>query len=115
MKRILVIGSITVVGLVICITLFAMGEDSETEIPLSEVPQKAIEAAQKAVDGIELVEAEVEEENGVLVYDLVGKAGGIEYEIEVTSEGKVLEVEQEDDDGDDSDDDGDDSDDDEKD
>lgn len=69
--------------------------EKEREIPLSEVPQEALAAAQGAVDGITLTEAEVEKEKGLTVYELEGIANGIEYEIEVTADGKVLEVEQE--------------------
>jgi len=76
-------------------------EDDEKEIPLSEVPAEALKAAQGAVDGITITEAEVEEEDGQTVYVLEGKANGKEYEIEVTPEGKVLEVEEETEDGDD--------------
>ena len=88
-----------------CNSLESMFED-EKEIPLSKVPEAAIEAGQQAVENITLTEAEVEEEDGQIVYILEGIADGIEYEIEVTADGKVLEVEQEDgDDEDDEDDD----------
>ncbi len=70
-------------------------KDEGKEIPLSQVPKEAIQAAQNAVKGITLTEAEVEEENGRTVYSIEGKAEGKEYEIEVTADGKVLEVEQE--------------------
>ncbi len=69
--------------------------EGEKEIPLSQVPKEAVAAAQSAVEGITLTEAEVEEEKGQTVYELEGMANGIEYEIEVTADGKVLEVEQE--------------------
>ncbi|MFC1651375.1 PepSY domain-containing protein [Candidatus Latescibacterota bacterium] len=104
MKRVIILGAVILIGLVLCITLFAMVEETEKEIPLSEVPKKAITGAQKSVDGIKFVRAEAEEEDGVLIYDLEGVADGKEYEIEVTAEGKVLEVEQEEDDDDDDDD-----------
>jgi len=97
MRRVIIGGAVVLIGLAIGITLFAKGEETEKEIPLSEVPKKAIVAAQKSVEGIKLVAAEVEEEDGVLIYDLEGVADGKEYEIEVTAEGEVLEVEQEED------------------
>ncbi len=85
-----------------CATLDELFEN-EKEISLSEVPDAALAAAMAAVDGIELTEAEVEEEDGQTIYDIEGTANGKEYSIEVTAEGKVLEVEEEteDDDGDD--------------
>ena len=67
----------------------------EKEVPISEVPKEAMQAAQQAAPGVALTEAEVEKENGQMVYTLEGKANGKEYKIEVTAEGKVLEVNQE--------------------
>ena len=77
-----------------CASLESMFEN-EKEIPLSEVPSQALEAAKGAVEGITLTEAEVEAEDGTTVYDLEGTANGTEYQIEVTADGKVLEVEKE--------------------
>jgi len=91
---------------------FDSDDDDEQEIALSEVPAEALQAARGAVDGITLTEAEVEEEDGQMVYDIEGTADGVEYEIEVTADGQVLEVAKEGDDGDDDDDDDDDEDDD---
>ena len=85
-----------------CASLESMFED-EKDIPLSQVPEAALEAGRQAVENITLTEAELEEEDGQMVYVLEGTADGIEYEIEVTADGKVLEVEQEDEDGDDED------------
>lgn len=87
-----------------CASLESEHED-EKEIPLSQVPDEAVQAAQRAVPGITLTEAEVEEEDGCTVYELEGTADAIEYEIEVTADGKVLEVEQEDEDDEEDDDD----------
>ncbi len=89
-----------VIGLVLtctlgCASLESTHED-EKEIPLSQVPAEAVEAAQRAVAGITLTQAEVEEEDGCTVYELEGTADGIKYEIEVTADGKVLEVERQD-------------------
>jgi uncharacterized membrane protein YkoI len=86
-----------------CASMCSSAED-EREIPLSEVPAAARAAAEGAVPGIRLTEAEVEEEGGRLVYELEGVADGKEYEIEVTAEGEVLEVEEAGDDDDEDDD-----------
>ncbi len=80
MRRVIILGAVVLIGLAVGITLFAKGEETEKEISLSEVPKKAIAAAQKAVDGIKPVEAEAEEEDGVLIYELEGVADGKEYE-----------------------------------
>ena len=103
----LVFGLVMICGLG-CATLDDLFEQ-EKEVPLSEVPAEALEAAQGAVDGITITEAEMEKEDGETVYIFEGEANGKEYEIEVTAAGKVLEVEEEaeeakDDEGEDDDD-----------
>ena len=90
-----VLVTIAVIGLAGCAPLEELFE-SEKSIPLSEVPAPALEAARAAVEGIVLTEAEVEEEDGQLVYEIEGRANGKEYEIEVTAEGEILEIEEED-------------------
>ena len=77
------------------VTAFA---ENEKEIPLDKVPTAVLEAAQKAVPGIKLTEAEVERTIKGLVYEIEGTLDGKEYEIEVSSDGKVLEIEEEDED-----------------
>lgn len=81
-----------------CATLDELFEQ-EKEVPLSEVPAEALKAAQGAVDGVTITEAEMEKEDGETVYIFEGEANGKEYEIEVTAGGKVLEVEEEAEDG----------------
>jgi hypothetical protein len=65
-------------------------------IALSEVPKNLLAAAQEAVPGLRLTEAEVEKTHKGLVYELEGTADGKEYEIKVLASGKVLKVEEED-------------------
>ena len=89
-----IVIALALVCLVGCESLESMFEN-EKEIPLSDVPQPAIAAAEGAVEGIALTEAEMEEEDGQTVYVLEGEAAGKEYEIEVTADGEVLEVEEE--------------------
>jgi hypothetical protein len=85
-------------------------DDDEEEISLDKVPDAVKNAAIAAVPGLKLDEAEKETENGTVVYNLEGTANGVHYEVEVTADGKVTEIEK--DDGDDADDDDDDDDDD---
>ncbi|MFC1635873.1 PepSY domain-containing protein [Planctomycetota bacterium] len=89
-----IVIALALICLVGCESFESMFE-KEKEIPLSQVPQPAIAAAEGAVDGITLTEAEMEEEDGQTVYIIEGEADGKEYEIEVTADGKVLEVEEE--------------------
>ncbi len=100
MRTVSIVMGLALVCLVGCESLESVFE-REKEIPLSQVPQPALAAAEGAVEGIALTEAEMEKEDGQTVYVLEGEAGGKEYEIEVTAEGKVLEVEEETDDDDD--------------
>lgn len=65
--------------------------EHEISIPLSAVPQAALQAAEKAVVGLKAEEAAVE---SVLIYEFVGAAGGKRYEVEVTAEGDVIETEE---------------------
>lgn len=83
-------------------------DDGEEKIPLDQVPANVKNAAQAALPGLVLEEAERETEDGTVVYSLQGTADGEEYEVEVSAAEKVLEIEKEDDDEDDDNDDEDD-------
>ena len=65
------------------------------DIPLKEVPKRVLDAALKAVPGIEIFNAEKEREWGRLVYELSGVSAkdGFYYEVELTRKGKVIEIE----------------------
>lgn len=66
-------------------------EDSE-KVALSDVPRPARDAVLAAVPGIELVGAEtVRGERGL--YEIEGRSKGTTYEILVTGNGNVLEIE----------------------
>ena len=69
--------------------------NTERDIALAEVPPVVLSAAQAAVEGFTIEAAELETENGETVYELEGIAGGVAYEIEVSPDGRVLEVETE--------------------
>lgn len=69
----------------------------DEDIPLSQVPKNIKKIARKAVKGIKFTEAELEDGN----YELEGYVGDVEYEIEITPEGKIIKIEKEDKDKDD--------------
>ena len=79
-------------------------DEVEVEIPLDQVPNSIKQAALDAVPGLVIEEAIQETENGVMVYELEGTANGQEYEVEISTAGEVLEIEQEDDEEEDADD-----------
>ena len=68
---------------------------TEKEIPLSEVPDGILAAAQDTIPGIELTGAEVEETDKGLVYELEGTLNGEEFEIEIAADGTVLDIDSE--------------------
>ena len=72
-------------------------DEGEQELALSAVPQAVKDAALAAVPGLVIAEAETEQENGVTIYCIEGTAGGKEYEIEISADGQVLDIETEDD------------------
>ena len=80
-------------AMVLCAGCEIFDRDDEQDIDLNDVPPAAMAAALGAVEGIEFTSAETEVEKGITIYSLEGVVGGEEYEVEVTAEGKVLEIE----------------------
>ena len=68
----------------------------EMDVPLHLVPEVVLAAAREAVDGIVLTEASVELESDGLFYELEGSVGDRRVEIELTPDGDVIEIEDED-------------------
>ena len=73
----------------------AIWEDDE-EIAVSSVPPVVMDAARGAVAGLQVTEAEMERKDGQTVYELEGMANGVEHEVKVTADGKVLKVKEDD-------------------
>jgi hypothetical protein len=70
------------------------------------VPELVVDAALAAVPGGTMIDAESEEKNGQIVYEIEISRDGDDFEVELDAEGNVLEIEEErgdDDDGDFSD------------
>lgn len=64
----------------------------EDDIAVAEVPAAAINAARRAVPGLEIRSAEAENKNGRTVYEIDGMADGVKQEVKVTADGEVLKV-----------------------
>ena len=79
---------------VACVPLLAAPRH-KAAIPLEEVPQVVVHAAEKAVGGIALTEAKLRAKKSGVVFKLEGTAQGRGYAIKVDSTGRVLDVEQE--------------------
>lgn len=83
------------------VVVFLMGTTQglagkERDIPIAEVPEKILAAAKEAVPGIKITEAEVEEKRTGIVYEVEGVVDGKKYEINISEEGKVLRVAEDD-------------------
>ena len=77
------------------ITLNAcVDRDSDTEIPLTEVPANIINIVQNTLPGISLTEAEKSSHDGSVIYELEGNLiSGEKYEIEITESGSIIKIE----------------------
>lgn len=72
------------------------GMFEDDDMPISEVPAAAVAAAEGAVDGIVLKNAEAKVKDGRTIYEIDGKAGDVKHEVKVTADGEVLKVKTED-------------------
>lgn len=86
------LASVIILSFFLTPAIHAHDDDS---IPLKDVPAAVIKTAKNAAKGIVIEEAEVEEENGVTVYEIKGTTKEFEFEMEITKDGKLLELEQE--------------------
>ena len=73
------------------------GDDEEVEVALTDVPENVLKAAQEAVPEGNIKKVEKDVEDGVVVYDV---EIFVRYEVEVTADGVVKEVEKGNDDED---------------
>jgi HAD superfamily hydrolase (TIGR01490 family) len=92
MSFLTIIGVLSLTGLLFASVSTAM----EQEITLAEVPEAAIRTFIAYKPGMEITRASVETVNNILVYELEGSIAGKEYEIEVTAEGEILDVDEDD-------------------
>jgi len=93
--------------LIVLVVVFVAGcgtgrAGREKDIAVDKLPKAVLEAARKAVPGMEIEEAEVEKTSHGLVYEVEGEADGKEYELLISADGKVLSMQTEDDDKDDA-------------
>ena len=77
------------------ITLTQSAFSEETKLELENVPEAVIKTAKMEVPGIQLLEAEMETEDGVVIYELDGEKDDYEYEMEISEDGKLLELQKE--------------------
>ena len=68
----------------------------EQKIPLATVPEHIVAAAELALSGVQLLEAELVSSDSQLFYELEGVKDDTEYEILISHDGELLKVERED-------------------
>ncbi|MFH1748325.1 MAG: PepSY domain-containing protein [Planctomycetota bacterium] len=81
-----------------CASVKSVFKDDEERVPLSSVPPPVMERAGATLEGFEATRVSREMEHGQDVYELKGKANGEEYELKITADGRIIRLEQEDDD-----------------
>jgi uncharacterized membrane protein YkoI len=62
------------------------------DVPIDQLPKPVVEAVKKQFPNGELVEAETEKDQGQMVYEVEVMVAGEEKEIEVSPEGKIVEI-----------------------
>jgi hypothetical protein len=87
-----VLAFVVAIGATVLVGLPASALD-DNSVPLSKVPPAARKAAEKAVPGIKITEAFLDEEEGEKFYELDGTdPQGRDVEVDVTPQGKVLSI-----------------------
>ncbi len=76
----------------------AKKDEEEAEIAAKDLPAAVVAAVRAIYPAGEVEEGEKETEDGRIVYEVEVEAGGKEFRVEVTPEGSILEIEEEDDD-----------------
>jgi hypothetical protein len=85
-----------VAGLAACAACLALvaARSHKADVPLDQVPDVVVHAAEKAVTGITLSEAKMRTKKSGVVFKLEGTADHKGYEIKVDAAGTVLDVEE---------------------
>lgn len=94
-------------ALVLCLgislSVMALDEDEE-EVALSDCPDAVQKVIKAQAEGGEILEIERETEDGQVVYEAEIRKDGKTFEVEISEDGEILEIEDEDEDKDDDDD-----------
>jgi uncharacterized membrane protein YkoI len=62
------------------------------DVPIDQLPKPVVEAVKKQFPNGEIAEAETEKDQGQMVYEVEVMVAGEEKEIEVSPEGKIVEI-----------------------
>jgi len=70
---------------------------ADDDIDLKELPQSVVMAIGKRFPGATLLEAEKDEDDDRIEYDVEIRHDGKRYEVEVTQDGRITDIDREDD------------------
>ena len=90
-----------VVALSLFFSISCSQKEQEQEIAISELPAIITTAIQDTLPGFEIAEAEIETKDKKITYEVEGIYQDQQYEIEISPDGKIIEIEEEDSDSDD--------------
>ena len=69
---------------------------AEEKLGPEQLPEVIVEAANAEYPGIRITSATMESENTMVIYEVQGEVGGKVYEVELSEEGQILEVDEDD-------------------
>ena len=87
----------TIISIAVLSSVCAFAHCLEQDVPITSVAPYILEAAASARAGFVVEEATRIDDGGGVAYELEGSAGGSRYEILVSEDGDVLEIEEDDD------------------
>jgi hypothetical protein len=83
----------SILPLALMVVVVASSRGDEQKIPLGDVPKAVVDAVKVKFPAAELKEAAKEVEDGKTTYELSLEDKGINVDVAVTAEGKILEIE----------------------
>ena len=83
--------ALTLLALLTAVLLSSTGRAAETAMPEAKLPEAVAKTFRAKFPKAEIIELEVEDENGVTIYDFEFKDKGIEKETDIAADGTMLE------------------------
>ena len=79
----------------LCLASLPGRADSDSQVPLSEVPEQVLAAVRNAHPGIEIESAARVQHASGAAYEIEGDADGTEFEYTVSPDGRIVETDRE--------------------
>jgi len=80
---------------VILFSISCSDDAEEKEIPVSELPSAITAAIQDTLPDFKITGAKIESEEDLITYEIDGIYHNTEFEIEVSSNGRIIEIDEE--------------------